>query len=503
VEERETLRMTGKRTGWRNKGRRIWRFLSEDVWDIELSSLSRMRRTGVKTIRVIFLVIKGFREDQCPLHASALTYNTLLSLVPVLAVLLALAQGFDVGDKFVAQATDTVGTWTDTMREAAATTNASVDAIGGTNEAVTAMGTNTVPWATQNTGGDTELADSIDAIAAWLFEVSGNINFTAMGGVGLAILLWTVVRVLGRVEASFNQVWGVTSGRPLYRKFFDYLGVLIVVTLLALAAMSLPVADLACKVLGESSSETVKGILGSRLLGRLTVLAMTTLTFTFLIMFMPNTRVRTGPGIIGGFVAALLFIGWLWLCALLQIGAARTLKIYASVAVVPILLVWVCVSWQIILFGAEVAFAVQNCTTYRMETRAHSANMQSRMILAISVVSQAAKSMLGSEPGIELSGFAREKRVPIRLLNEVVDQLVHGKLLAELAERPGNYVLLRSPGKLQVKEVLDVMLRSGARPEELGLNLVSPAVQEALARADAGTAQGLDELCIRDLSVQP
>ncbi|TFH17999.1 MAG: YihY/virulence factor BrkB family protein [Lentisphaerales bacterium] len=485
-----------KKINWLKVPRRVWRFITEeDVWDIELSSLSAIRRAGIKTVRVVLLDVKGFREDQCPLRASALTFSTLMSLVPVLAVSLALARGFGAGDKVVDQMKSALGKWTESFESVTVDSNPVVepDAAAGTIAGEEVVVEEGEPQVKLTKG-------QIDDLVSMILDSVSNVNFTALGGVGLATLLLTVVLVLGGVESSFNKVWGVTEGRPLYRKFFDYLGVLIVLPILGVAASSLPVAQVASKYVDESTANVIKSALGAGGIKNLAVLAMTTLTFTFLIMFMPNTRVKVTAGLAGGFVAALLFVVWLWVCARMQVGAVKYLKIYASFAVIPIVLFWVYVSWEIILFGAEVAFAVQHCTTYGMETKAHTASIKSRLALAMSIVGEAAKAMGDGGPVFEIPVYARENSVPVRLLNEVVDNLVQARFLGELSERPGCFVLLKSSVDTPVKAVIDAMLQAGTDPHEFGLNVLKKEVEQALAKADSGMAQAIESMRLKDLA---
>ena len=480
----------------------LWRFVSEDVWDIELSSLSFVRRSGVKAVRVVQLVIRGFREDQCPLHASALTYSTLMSIVPILAVSLALAQGFGAGDVVVTRAKSAVESWTGNFQTSLAATNSA-----STNTVViqAPAATNGLQQATDTALPSPDVAalpNSINDVVDWLFEKAGGIDLTAIGGVGLAVLLLTVVLVLGRVEASFNKVWGVTSPRPFYRKFFDYLGVLIILPILVIASSSLQAVDLAAKYVDTETAELIRTMMGTGFLKGVTTILTTTLTFAFLLMFMPNTRVRLRAGLGGGFVSAILFVLWLWVCARMQVGAVKYLKIYASFAVVPIVLFWVFVSWEIVLFGAEVAFALQNCTTYRMETRARAASTRSRLILALTVVAETTKSMEGQAPVFEAAKFAREKRVPVRLLIEVVDALVAAGYVGRLSDREGSFVLLKPPDSVGVKDVIDAMMKLGAEPHELGLDRLSPEIEKMLVRADAGMADALSSFDLRTLTTK-
>jgi membrane protein len=479
----------------RMKLRRAWRFIAEDIWDVELTSMSAIRSFGVKVLRIINLVVKGFKEDECPLHASALTFNTLMAIVPILALSLALVRGLGDAETAKNKIRGAVQDWTQSFK----TQNVMLQQVGavgiGDSGDTGATDGIEVPEALP----PSELADEINSLVDRAFEKVENISFKALGGFGLVLLLLMVITVLGKVEASFNKVWGVTTGRPLWRKFTDYLSVLVVLPVLVVAASSLPIADLAARVLRGPSAERLRLVLGSVMLKNLTVVVMTTLSFTFLIMFMPNTRVRILPGLAGGAVAALLFIGWLWLCAAAQVGVARSGKIYGSFAIVPILLAWVHVSWDIVLFGAEVAFAVQNCTTYRMEQGASRANVNARIALALSVLVEAGRAMSGERKSFEVSEYAARRRVPVRFLNDIVDELVHADYLAKLSDREGCFVMLKAVEAVGVKQVVDSIMSSGVKPAALGLESLDPGIRRTLERAGQGMDLSLGDITIRDL----
>lgn len=501
----------------REKIKRAWRFVVSDIWDIELSSLSAIRSFGVKTLRVLHLVFKGFREDECPLHASALTFSTLMAIVPILALSLALARGFGDAETAKNKIRSMVSDWTRSFRSQesevrgqppevslsrrsngqASLRQASAWHAGAKADGHPEDGTGKIKG--EDTLPRSELAAEIDRLADDLFEKVENISFAALGGVGLLILLCMVVQVLGQVEFSFNRVWGVAVGRSIWRKFTDYLSVLLILPILIVAASSLPVVDFASRFLDESSTERIRLLLGSGTLKNLTVIVMTSLCFTFVIIFMPNTKVRIRHAIAGGIVSGLLFIGWMWLCAVIQIGAANYGKIYGSFAVVPILLAWVYVSWEIVLFGAEVAFAVQNCGTYRMEQGAHRANVQARIILALSVIVEAGRAMLGKAQNFEVGGYARDRRVSVRFLNDVVDDLSQAGFLAELSDNRGSFVLLKSPGSLRIKEVIDAVMHSGVKPGALGLVNIDPLIEQTVKRATEGIDESLKQATVQDL----
>lgn len=475
--------------------RRTVKFVAEDVWDIELTSLSALRASGVKAVRVICLVFHGFRKDECPLHASALTFSTLMAVVPVLAISLSLARGFGGDEAAKDWIRDRVNDWTQTFRlrdqdasdlsRGASVSNGvvRVDAAFGEDLAIS--------------GSD--IADQINTLVEKGFEKVENISFAKLGSVGLILLLWMVVQVLGRVESSFNRVWGIMVGRSVWRRFTDYLSVLLILPLLVVAAASLPALDLATRFLDERTASVIRGFVGSGLYKGLTVATMTALAFAFLLMFMPNTRVHFRPALVGGVTAALLFLFWLWICAAIQSGVGKYGKIYGSFAIVPILLAWVYVSWQIVLFGAEVAFATQNCNTFRMEQGARNASIQARLGLALTVLSEAAEAMLARNGGFTLSAFVNRHHISVRFLNDVIDELVQAGYLGRLADEEPTYVLLRAPADVLVRDVVSTVMTAGVPGAELGLSLPSSKIRATVVGATEGVNRALRETTLAEL----
>lgn len=492
---------------FRNGLRRAGRFVGEDVWDMDIASVKGLHGMGVRTVRVVSLVLRGFKEDECPIHAAALTFNTLMAIVPILALSLALARGLGNEEFAKNKIRRVVSEWTTRFEtdqtasapvyRAAPVADAGDDADDGRR---TAEGATAVPVEEESLSS---LGAQIDRLVEVGFEKVENISFAALGGVGLAVLLWMVISVLGRIEASFNRVWDVNQRRTLWRKFTDYLSVLFILPFLVLLASSLPVVDFATRFLDAGTAETVRSFLGSGALRNLMVILMSALAFGFIIMFMPNTRVGLWPGLSGGAVSALLFIVWMLLCARLQVGVARYGRIYGSFATVPILLAWVYVSWEIVLFGAEVAFAVQNCTTYRMERSAHTANLHARITLALALVRGVARTMHRKEvPPFNVEAYAHAHRVPVRFVNSVVAELSRAGVMGELSDAPGCYVLRYSPMDLSVKDVMDAIMEHGSAPDTLGLEGLDPVVSELVRQADTGLEASVGHVQIHDLVKQ-
>ncbi len=423
------------------------KFLLHDVWDIDLSSLSAGRSLPIQLVRVAQLVVKGFTEDDLAVHASSLTFVTLMSLVPILAVAFALLKGFGFGQ----------------------------DEIGRLLE-----------W---KSGMPVEFQTFVDNV----LHIVNTTNFAALGWVGLAFVVYTSILVLWSVEISFNRIWGVTTKRGVFRQVANYISILVLVPLLIGIASTVEASLKAQVVLHQDWF----GFFLRSLL-RLTSLFSTWLAFLFLYKFIPNTFVRLKPAVFSSFIGAVVFVSWQKAYIALQVGVARYNAIYGTFASVPIFLAWLYMSWVIILLGAELAFALQNSATYGMESASDHASAKSRFILALSVILHAAKG-LSSGARFETGSYARDQRVPFRLLNEVVRILVGAGWLTGVAEKEGAYVLTKAPDTILVKEIIELVMQEGARPETLGLTSVNPAVDGVLRKLNQGMMQSLDRLTLQDL----
>lgn len=441
-------------------GRCGWKRRSRALWEVDLDRLPPWRRCFVVAARLVLLVVERFHKDDIRLHASALTYYSLMAIVPVLALALALARVFGGAELARQRIRLEIVSW---------------------GEQLTTGGLNPQP-------ADVTLVQDfvsrLTHLSDQLFDRIAQLSFGTLGGIGLVLLIWTAIGMLSQIEGSFNRVWGV-SGRTLWRRFADYLSVIIVVPFLILAASTIPVADLLAQRLDGLAAAGAALVWLPSALRRLAVLALTTAIFVFILMFLPNAHVRLKAGLAGGFCTALLFTGWLRVCAALQVGVINSSKLYGGLAAVPILLAWSYISWQIVLLGAEIAFAVQHVGTYGRERDASEASMRSRRLLALGVVAEMARAMRDGTAPFVPEHFARGQRISVRLLHEVIESLRVAGLVAEAAQEGGGFLLTRDPARLLVREVVRAIDDQGNGPEALGLVALEPRVRAALAAAEA------------------
>lgn len=428
---------------------RFRHFLGHDLWDLELSSIGFVRRCLYKVIRIVYLSFSGFRDDELTLRASGLTLVSLLSLAPLLAFVFTIFKGAGRGQQAIAQFKVFIATLPEQSQELM------LQVVGYVEEA----------------------------------------NTVGLGGTAIVILLLAVIKLMGSIESSFNRVWGITTSRPITRKITDYIAGLILAAMVVMAAM---LSGL------QSNTLWVRYVaqhpwLSDSLLG-LAPLGVAWVGFSVLYVFMPNTRVRFFPALVSGLVAAGMWTAWqpFYLRFQAMIFGQQD-KVFGAFASVPIFLIWLFVCWVIVLFGTEVAFAIQNYATFSKEQRAHLASHESRILLGLGIVSDATRSMLAGRPCFDADAFGRGHGVPVRLMNEVIQTLVDSRWLAELAEHQSAYVLLKDPSQAKVQDLVQTFRASGVAPDALGLLSLDTHVTDAWRSAHREVDESLGSVTLKDL----
>lgn len=386
------------------------------------------RALALRAARWAAMVGHGFVADQCLLWASALAFTTALSLVPLLAVAFSISKGFGI------QNSDFIH-------------NLLMQVTAGREETVA-------------------------AIVGYI----NNTNVGTLGAVGVGLLFVTVVSLLGSIEKSLNSIWGLKSQRTLWRKFSDYLTVILVCPLLILIAIS-ATASLESSTVVRTLLDV--SVLHTAWLGLLKALPYisTWLALLFVYTFIPNTRVRFGAAAAGAVLAGSLWQAVQWGYITYQASFRNYNAIYGSFAQVPLLLIWLFVSWAIVLLGAQISFAVQNSGTYQREATLDAYSHDDRQKLAALALALLTRAFMqgGPHPGNE--ELARQLDAPVRLVGDVMHMLARAGIVLRVAgaHPEGAYTLARPPDSVRM---VDVMLalsryRQGDGPRALGPRLAA------------------------------
>lgn len=408
------------------------KFFHEELWTRDISTISSLKRSLFSLCRIIMIVIRGFQQDACSLQASALTYITLVSLVPMLAIMFSFSKGIGMQKKLL----DTVGLKCEHVLNEKGEHSLKYSIIQAEAPLVEDEGQKNAPQNTFQAASDGPLAAKLpppmqEALVK-IFEYVENTSFAALGLIGSLMLLFSVVCSMAKLENSMNQIWGVKEARPFIRKCSEYLVVLILIPfvfLLATSANTLLLSNKFVTYLQENYgpvAATLQALV--RLMGMLFIL----LAFGFFYMFMPNTKVKAFPGLMAGCITGILWFGVQWAYLSLQVGLTRANSIYGTFAVVPFFLAWLYANWSIILFGAEVSFAIQNHKTIHIEKASESASTGICIILGELILYETSKAFHSGAHGWSPMNFGLDKSIPSRFIQHVVNVLVKASILTKI-----------------------------------------------------------------------
>lgn len=398
---------------------KVINFIHKDVWRIRLKDIPQKRSFLIRTLRIVLLSMRGFNEHKCSLRASALTFYSLLSIVPVFAMLFGIAKGFGL-DKVLEKQL--------------------LEKIPAQNEVV---------------------MNIINFSTTLLENTKGGV----VAGVGVALLFWTVIKVLGDIEESFNDIWGIKNMRSLMRKFTDYLSIMLICPILLVVASSATVFIKTQAAL-ITQKIAVLGAVSPWILFVLDLLPYTVMwvVFSFIYIFIPNTKVKVTSGILAGIIAGTVYQVMQWVYVTFQVGVANYNAIYGSFAALPLFLVWLQLSWRIVLIGAEISFAHQNVDTYEFEPDCLQVSRAFKKLLALRIVNLISKNFAKGERAFTADEISHALGIPIRLVRDIVYELTQTGIFAMVQEEAKS-VPAYQPGvdinALSVKYVIDALENQG------------------------------------------
>jgi membrane protein len=365
------------------------RRLNHLIWHTPLSEISKGRIFFFKQLKIIMLAARGFYTDKVQLRATALTFYSILAIVPVIAIAFAIAKGFAL-DKNLEQLI-------------------------------------------------TNKFHAHQEVINWLLTNATNaIKETKSGpiaGVGVILLFWSVMSLLNRIESSFNHIWQVRSSRPWYRKFTDYLTIMLIAPVFIILSSSIKVfigMELAEYMIKAPILDFFKPVIST--LVRFTPYLISWIVLTILFIIMPNAKVKFVPALISGIVAGTI-LQWLqWVYVDLQFGITKLSAIYGSFAAVPLLIVLLQSSWIVVLLGAELSFANQNFLHYELESVSQNISNYQKRAIMLMILHMIIRNFAAGEKPISAGDIAHNLNIPVRLARDILQDLTTAKLVSVLHE---------------------------------------------------------------------
>lgn len=348
---------------------KVWYYCSKGVWSDTRSTL------WVNTIKTVNLSVKSFMNTDLQTQACSMAYRTMLALVPALALLFAIGRGF--GFQTVLQ-----------------------DELFGLFP-----------------GQRTAIGASLNFVDSYLNQASEG----AFVGIGLVFLLWTLISLVSSVESTFNLIWSIRQGRSFWRKVTDYTAMLLILPILMICASGLTIF----------LSSTLQSIFHFKFMTPLVTMflqfaswAFTWLFFTAVYMLIPNTKVRFKNALIAGIFAGTGFMLLQWAFVSGQVYVTRYNAIYGSFAFVPLLLIWLQLSWVVTLCGAVLCYSSQNIFQFQFSTDIDDISRSYRDRVTVAIATVIVRKFVRSEEPPTRRSLAIDYAIPMRLVADITDSLI-------------------------------------------------------------------------------
>lgn len=494
---------------------RARRFVSHDVWHLGRPGEKLPDGFVTKQVRVAILLVGNFIQDALLLRAAALSFATILFLVPFLIFMFAVIQSFNLGERVYAM-------WADELEDRLARVTAivagqpeedepaheTIDEADDPSEAldtapVAQPGLSPPDESSENMAGplptdepasasveeaaeETEVASekTHELLAALLQqflpdlpqesedvgELQNPVEMIVqyaeeaaspgtLGIMGVWFILTTVFGLMRNVEDAFQRIWGLKETRSWFYMISTYLLVALIIPFVAAGALGIIAA------LGNERLSEQLGPFSFTL--RVVQYTIIWLAFSIIYYFVPNTKVKFRYAFLSGVVAGTTWNLTAWAFWKFQFGLERNTMLYSSLALVPVMLMWVYVSWIILLLGAELTFAYQNEKTFALERFADKANFAYREAVTLRTMVETARRFDQGEDGLSSEQAAQAWNVPARLLNEILLNLEEADLVRACATDPVTYQPARSIDKIKIGDAIRALREAGKDPSLL------------------------------------
>jgi membrane protein len=433
----------------KNLWQRVYTFFLRDLWNPDRPAPGRLRAFLREALRIVAVVVRDVLTGELTLRAMSLVYTTLLSLVPLLAVSFSVLKAF------------------------------------GVHNAVE-------PFLL---GLLAPLGPTAADLARRIVEFVNNMKVGVLGFVGLGLLIYTVISLIQKVEESFNAIWRVRSPRSILQRFSDYLSVILVGPVLVVSALGLTASLMSTTLMLKLVAIGPVGAVVAAV-GKLVPYVLVCAAFAFIYLFVPNTKVRLGPAVTGAVAGGVLWESIGWGFGSFIVASARYGAIYSGFAALILFMIWLYLSWLILLVGAEVAFFRQNphFLTLAREDRAPDARLIEQT--AVSVMFLIARHFyLGKQPWT-VQALAHRLGTDPERIEDIVDVLTRERLLLETAGEPPAYLPFRDMGTIALRDVYAAVRGSGkeqqpAEPIE--------QVEAIVNQVDKAIVNSLDNTTLRDI----
>jgi membrane protein len=321
-----------------------------------------------------------------------------------------------------------------------------------------------------------------------------------LGSIGLGLLVYTVISLMQKIERAFNFIWHVSHQRPFAQRFSGYLSVIVIGPVLVFSSLGITASLTSTSVVVALTSIEPFGSL-IRFAGTVLPYVLVVGAFTFIYMFMPNTRVRVSAALVGAAVAGLLWNTAGWAFTSFVASSTQYTAIYSAFAALIIFMIWLYMSWLILLIGADIAFYYQH-PEYLMPQRGElqlSSRYRERLVLAAAAAIAADFYRGHRAPGTD--DIAHRLRIPATAVERVLAPLAESGLLTRSGDDPPGWLPARPPETVSVKTLLDLVRAEGeSAATGIGQSPANAAIDDAMARLDAAIDDAFEGWTLKQLA---
>ena len=433
---------------------RISNFIEVDLWRLKLNNFSGKKRFLYGLLKVVVIAVKEFTNDKCTEKASALTYFSMLSLVPVLAMAFGIAKLFGIRELMQKELE-------------------------------------------RYLSGQTEVLERVQPMIENALDTQSS---GIVAGVSAVVLIYTVIRLLINIESAFNDMWDIKKSRRWERKISDYVAIILLGPILLIVASSATVfvKDTIQDII---SSFEFLGQLKSGIFFLLKLLPYTILWFLLfgIYLIFPNTRVKVVPAIIAGIVAGTLYQLNQQAFISLQFAFARYDAIYGSIAFIPLFLIWLQISWLIVLFGTEVCYAIQFVNHWEMNSDKLKINFSHRRKLILLMLYRIIKRFESEGGPLSISELGAFMNVPRRYLSDLSRELERSKLVIKAEGEEEAYLPNFDIHKMDIHTILSKYEKEGIGEFDSSKSRPFQNIEHALAEIEKEWKESDKNVLLKDL----
>ena len=418
------------------------------------ATLPAWRRVLIRPARIFYAVVRDLGDGQINLRAMSLVYTTLLSLVPLLAITFSVLKGFGVQNQIEPL-----------LLEAFA-----------------------------------PLGDQAQEVVGRIVEFVNNMQVGVLGSVGLGLLIFTVISLMQKIERALNDIWQVPQGRPFAERFSGYLSILMIGPVLVFSSLGLTASVGHSSVVQTIAEIQPFGYL-IKVIGRIVPYMMIIIAFTLIYKLMPNTRVRWLPALVGGIIAGVLWETVGWAFATYVVKSSNYPAIYSAFATLLLFMIWLYMSWSILLVGAAVAFYRQHPEYIGARRAQFLLSVSTLERLALSCAVTIAKRFYANDRPPTLNDLARRFEVPEKIVGGLLDVLQRCNYIVGTNDEPSGYVPARPPETITVAEVLSTIRKDGRSDTFTAAALAAqPTVMRVVDTVETAARKILGGLTLKDLA---